>query len=372
MAKTRTRSKRKWPEHLAARVRALRQRLSGEGLDGLLITHPPDIRYLTDFAGDDSWLLVTARQAYVLTDFRFGEALEQSSPFVTAVMRKGRMTDALQDLLSDLKVAKIGFQADHLTVIQHRTLREAVEGVSFEPTEAWLLEQRAVKDEHELRNIRRALAVQEQALMQTLDQIRPGMSEQELVALVNYNMRWIGGEGESFPTIVAIDANSSLPHHVAGRTRVKAGATILIDCGAKADGYCSDLTRVVSMGGFPPRLTEVYNLVREAQLAAIDAIAPGKTLKEIDEVARSIIREAGYGDQFGHGLGHGIGLEIHEKPTLSPRAEGVLEPGNVVTVEPGVYLPGVGGVRIEDDVLVTEKGHRKLSTLPTAIESAII
>jgi Xaa-Pro aminopeptidase len=198
------------------------------------------------------------------------------------------------------------------------------------------------------------------------------MSESEVVALLEYNMRWIGGEGVSFPTIVAVGPNGSLPHAVPGRTRLKAGKPILIDCGCRADGYCSDLTRVVSIGQMPRKIEEIYNVVLEAQQAAIDAIEPGKSLQEIDAVARDIITDAGYGEQFGHSLGHGIGLEIHEQPTLSKRSEGELVAGHVVTVEPGIYLPGVGGVRIEDDVLVTEKGRRVLSSLPKDLESAII
>ena len=185
-------------------------------------------------------------------------------------------------------------------------------------------------------------------------------------------MRLLGADGPSFPTIVAADANASLPHAIPGRRKVKKGGIVLIDWGAKWGGYCSDLTRVVALGKMPAKIQEIYQIVYDAQRAAIDAIEPGKALKEIDAAARTVIEKAGFGDQFGHSLGHGLGLDVHEQPTLSGRSKGSLEPGHVVTVEPGIYLPGVGGVRIEDDVLVTAKGRRVLSDLPATIGSTII
>jgi len=360
--------------HVAERVRRLRRRLNEAELDGILITRAVDIRYLTDFSGEDSWALVTARKVYILSDFRFSEEIDHAAPQAVKVLRQGKMSDCLIETLDGLKVKTLGFQAEVMTVDAHDTLRGKLKDIpiTLKPTRGWLTELRSIKDETELRAIRRALSVHEQAFKQTLDQLRPGLSESEAVALMEYNMRWIGADGMSFPTIVAVGANASLPHAVPGRTRIKPGKPILIDCGVKAKGYCSDLTRVVCLGPMPRKMENIYRIVLEAQQAAIDAVAPGKTMKEIDRVARDIITAAGYGEQFGHSLGHGIGLEIHEQPTLSQRAEGELQPQQVVTVEPGIYLPGVGGVRIEDDVLVTDKGHRTLSTLPKDLESAII
>lgn len=375
MAKPSTRSKpsrKSAPAHLTQRLRKLRKRLSGTDADALLVTRQVDIRYLTDAAVDDSWLLVTSRSVWVISDSRFEQTLATTCPHAKCVIRTAGLVDALKSLVGDLKLKKIAFIGDTMTVGQHKALAKAVGASKLKPIDDWLIEQRAVKDEVELRSIRRAIGVMEQAYVQTIDQVRPMMSEREIAALLEYNMRWIGGDGPAFDTIVAVAANGSIPHHAPGRTRVKAGKAILIDFGALADGYRGDVTRVVCMGQFPPRIAEIYDIVREAQLAAIDAIAPGRKLSDIDAVARDIITEAGFGENFGHGLGHGIGLAIHEQPSFSKRSEGVLEPGNVVTVEPGIYLPGVGGVRIEDDVLVTAKGHRKLTTLPSDRESAII
>lgn len=366
------RAKDDWPEHLLDRQNKLRHRLAEASSPAMLVTHAPDVRYLTDLDIEDTWLIVTDREVHLVTDRRFEQQVERSRPQAKLVVRDGPMADALASLCKDVKLKALSFQADHLTVSQHEALGGKLEGVTLTPTKRWLVEQRAVKDARELRMIRRALALQEQAFHQLLDQIRPGMSESEVATLLEYNMRWIGAEGVSFPTIVAIGANGSLPHHRPGKTRVKANTPILIDCGAKAGGYCSDLTRVVAINGFSQRMTEIYKVVHEAQRAGIDAIKPGVPLKDVDAAARGVIEDAGYGAYFAHSLGHGIGLEIHEEPTLSARGEGELREGHVVTVEPGVYLPGVGGVRLEDDVLVTAKGRRKLSTLPTDFESAII
>jgi len=361
-----------WPDHLTARLKILRKRIAEADCDGMLVTHAPDVRYLTAFPGDDSWVVVTPKAVTLISDSRFDEQIDQACPYVKKVIRTGAIADALAETVKGLKIKALAFQADHVTVRGHQKLIEKLSKGMLKPTDGWLVDQRAVKDATELRNLRRAIALHEQAYMQTMDQIRPGMSENEVATLLEYNMRWIGGEGASFATIVAIAANAALPHHIPGRTRVKPNIPILIDSGTKANGYCSDLTRVVALGGLSQKLTEVYQVVLEAQQAGIDAIRPGASCKAVDAAARKVIDDAGYGEYFGHGLGHGIGLEIHEQPTLSPRSEGELAEGNVVTVEPGIYLPGVGGVRIEDDVLVTARGHRKLTTLPNALDSAII
>jgi Xaa-Pro aminopeptidase len=235
-----------------------------------------------------------------------------------------------------------------------------------------LLDQRAVKQPMEISAIRQALKIQRQAFRRTLDQLRPGQTENQVAAFLEYQMRLLGADGASFPTIAAADANAALPHAIPGPRKLRRGGILLIDWGARFRGYCGDLTRVVALGKMPPKLREVYKVVLDAQLAAIDAVGPGKRLKDIDAVARCMIEKAGYGEYFGHGLGHGIGLDIHEQPVLSRRAKGELRPGHVVTVEPGIYLPGVGGVRIEDDVLVTARGRQVLSDLPKSLESAII
>lgn len=363
---------RSWPDYLKSRLKRLRQRFDEASLGGLLVTNPVDIRYLTGFIGEDSWLLVTDKSVYLFSDFRFQEEIEAEQPYVTLVLRSGSMAEAFAEKVAELKLSPIGFQAGHLTVQLLNKIESHLESTELAAVEDWLLEQRAVKDDAEIKLIKKAVFIQEQAYVQTLELIQPDMSEMELTALLEYNMRYQGADGASFPTIVAIDANASRPHAVPGHAKVKDGSIVLIDFGAKFGGYCSDLTRVVGVGSMPEKIKEIYKVVLEAQHAAITAVKPGVKLSEIDARARQVIEAAGYGDYFGHGTGHGIGLDIHESPRLAKSAEGELVPGNVVTVEPGIYLPGIGGVRIEDDVVVTNKGRRKISTLPTDLESAII
>jgi Xaa-Pro aminopeptidase len=342
------------------------------GLDGLLITYPRDIQYLTDFTGEDSWLVVTARQLWILSDFRLEEQIARSSPFAKAVIRTKAMQKAAAEVIGDLKLRRIGFQSEHMTVQTHKVLAGEVGVRKLKPINGWLVEQRAVKDEVELKHIRRAIRIQQQAFKQLREEVRLGMTELEITALLENHMREGGGEGPSFPIIVATGPNSSLCHAIPGKSRVRKGQPLLIDFGTVSGGYCSDMTRVLSFGPLRKPLDEVYKVVLEAQQAAIEAIKPGVKLRDVDAVARKIIADAGYGDRFGHGLGHGIGLDIHEQPVLSGKVKGLLQPGHVVTVEPGIYLPGVGGIRIEDDVEVTAKGRRVLSNLPKTPKSAII
>lgn len=365
----------KTPAHLAARVAALRERMAKFKADALLVTNPKDIRYLTGFCGDDSWAVVTLKPGrdIVISDFRFDEEIAHAAPHVVKVIRKGAITDALKKTMKRRKLRRIALQSDHVSLAERKAVAKKIGGRKLVDVEDKLIEQRSVKGPDEVDAIRRALAIHQRAYRETLRWIKPGQTEKQVAAYLEYRMACGGSDGTSFPTIVAADANASLPHAVPGPRKIQAGGTVLIDSGARWGGYCSDLTRVVALGKMPAKIREIYKIVLDAQLAAIAAIAPGKKLKDIDKVARDIIKKAGYGDRFGHGLGHGIGLDIHEQPVLSYRMKkGELKPGHVVTVEPGIYLPGVGGVRIEDDVLVTMGGHEVLSDLPKDLESAII
>ena len=373
MAKKRT-SKSKPPAHLADRVRALQKRLKQTGASALLVTNPCDIRYLTGFIGDDSWALIPMRglKAYILSDFRFEEQIQKEASHAKAIMRKKSLAEELAGLTKILRADRIAIQPDYTTLAARKTLVKYLGAKRLLVTDDGLLQQRAVKDAGEVKAIRKALSIQQQAFRETCDFIKPGQCEYEVAAYLEYRMRALGADGVSFPSIVAADANASLPHAIPGPRKLKAGGIVLIDFGAKWGGYCSDLTRVVALGKMKPKMREIYQIVLDAQMAAIDAIGPGKKLSDIDAVARGVIEKAGYGERFGHSLGHGIGLDIHEQPVLAGKAKGELEPGQVVTVEPGIYLPGLGGVRIEDDVLVTPRGHKVLSDLPKSLESAII
>jgi Xaa-Pro aminopeptidase len=374
MASKKSARKTDSPTHLADRVRTMQKRLRSTGDSALLVTNPGDIRYLTGFVGDDSWALVPMRgnKVYILSDFRFEEQIQSEAPHAVAVMRKKGLAEELAALSDRIKAKKIAVQPDYTTLSLRKTLTKHLGAKRILAIDDGLLSQRAVKDANEVKAIHKALAIQQEAFRETCDFIKPGQSEYEVAAYLEYRMRALGADGVSFPSIIAADANASLPHAVPGKKKIKAGGIVLIDWGAKWGGYCSDLTRVVAVGKMKPKIREIYKIVLDAQMAAIDAIAPGKRLCDIDAVARRVIDKAGYGERFGHSLGHGIGLDIHEQPVLAAKAKGELEPGQVVTVEPGIYLPGVGGVRIEDDVLVTPRGRKVLSDLPKSLESAII
>lgn len=367
-------SKTSTPAHLADRVQALQARIRKHRGDAMLVTNPRDIRYLTGFVGDDSWALVPARggKIVVLSDFRFEEQVAREAPHVSLRLRKTGLADELAELRKTLELRRILVQPDYVTLAQSDLLAEKVGERRLRAKPDGLIQQRAVKDATEVAAIRKSLKIQQEAYRRIIHRLQPGPTESAVAAELEMEMRMLGAEGTSFPSIVAFGSNASLPHAIPGSRRAKAGDVLLFDWGARTGGYCSDLTRVVAIGRMSPRMREVYKVVLDAQLAAIAAIAPGKSLKEVDGVARGVIEKAGYGERFGHSLGHGIGLDIHEQPVLSPRAKGELEPGQIVTVEPGIYLPGEGGVRIEDDVLVTAKGHEVLSDLPKSLESAII
>jgi Xaa-Pro aminopeptidase len=364
----------KTPDQLKRRVRAVQRRLTEEGHDALLVSNPVDIRYLTGFVGDDSCAIIERRKERptVVSDFRFNEQIGREAPHVAIVMRTGAIADTIARTVRRLRIKKLAVQSASMTLQQRKALVRHLGASRVRPWDDGLLMQRAVKDEDELRSIRKAVSIQQRAFREMLKFIEPGKTEAEVCAYLEYRVRALGADCPSFPSIIAADANAALPHAIPGKTKVRAGGILLVDWGAKVNGYCSDMTRVIALGKMKPKLREIYKIVLDAQTAAIDAIAPGKRLKDIDAVARQIIAKAGYGDQFGHGLGHGIGYDIHEQPVLSSRSKGVLEPGQIVTVEPGIYLPGVGGVRIEDDVLVTARGRRVLCDLPKGLDSAII
>jgi Xaa-Pro aminopeptidase len=362
------------PPDLHRRVAQFRQRLRRDGLQAILLTNPRDIRYLTGFVGDDSWAVVSAASPLptILTDFRFEEQAAHEASHVPVRIRKAALADDLAEFLAARRIHRLGLQAASVTLAQRQTLGRKLKSVRLRPIDDRLLEQRAVKDAGEVAAIRRALRIQEEAFRRTIAQIRPGLTEAHLAAVLEFEMRSLGATGPSFPSIVAAGANASLPHAIPGPAKVHANGIVLIDWGARYGGYCADLTRVVALGKMPAKIREIYQIVLDAQLAGIAAVAPGKSVKQVDAAARQVIAKAGYAAQFGHGLGHGIGLDIHELPTLALRGKGELKPGHVVTVEPGIYLPGLGGVRIEADVLVTARGGEVLSRLPKDLASAII
>ena len=363
-----------WPPHLSARLTALRAAQHKKKLPVLLVNYGPDVSYLTGFEGDDSWALVTPESVWLITDSRYSQQVSQQCPWVRMVVRKKGLAEALARIMGRSGIGVLAAQEESLTVREERSLRTALSKcghkVVLKTAAGLVVPLRNCKDAVEIKLIEQAVAVAEHGFEKLKAGLRPGMSENEIAALLVYEMRRRGAEDASFETIVAAGANGSLPHYRPGSVKLENNSALLIDWGAWVEGYRSDLTRMIFVGQVPRKVEEIYQVVREAQQAAIAAIKPGMTGNEVDKIARNIIKKAGYGKAFGHSLGHGIGRDIHEQLSLSPRSTVILEAGMVVTVEPGIYLPGIGGVRIEDDVLVTPGGHRVLSTLPNDIGSA--
>lgn len=356
----------------AQRIRCLARRLSGHGASHLLVTDPADVGYLTGFLGGDSYLLVPASgKPTIISDFRYQEELEHLGSLVRVHIRSGAMMPAVGEVVSG--VDSLAFQAEHLTVSQREALAKLVGARKLVPTSGLISELRAVKDEHEVRLIRKAIRIQEAALLDVLPTIEPGQTEAEIAGRLESEMKRRGASGLSFDSIVAARANGSLPHYRPGLTKTAANQPLLIDWGARYQGYGGDMTRTFSLGRWPARLKEVYGIVLEAHLKAADALREGAMTTDVDRVAREHITRHGYGDCFGHGLGHGLGINVHEQPRLSHMAPPApLKAGNIVTIEPGVYLPGIGGVRIEDDYLVTARGSRNLCTLPKTLAWATL
>jgi Xaa-Pro aminopeptidase len=358
----------------AARRRSALRRLDDcqSGLDALLVSRVQDVTWLSGFTGEDSMLLLGRDWTVLLTDGRYDEQARQECAGVEVSVRTGAMSAAIAEVLAGRKVRKLGFQAASLTVAQRDALAGKVGKVKLMGVTEVLSHVRLVKDAEEVASIRRSARVAQKAFKELTargPKAFVGRTEAQVAAELEYLMRKGGASGASFETIVAAGAHGSRPHYRPGATKIRAGDPVLIDWGALVDGYCSDLTRVVFTGRIPPKIAEIYAIVLDAQQAAIRAVGSGRSVKTVDAAARDRITRAGYGEQFVHGLGHGIGLEIHEGPSLSSRSKMRLRKGMVVTVEPGVYLPGVGGVRIEDDVLVEAHGQTVLTSLPRTLSA---
>ena len=362
--------------YLKVRHKSVRDGMKALKLDGMLLTHPPDLAFLTNFTGDDSIGLITEKDLHLVTDFRYQEQAQIEAGWVKAAIREGKMEDMLAKVLADAKVKRVGFEANSTTFGQVHALDRAMKAlnppidVELVPLEDVMAKHRMVKDDHEIDLIRKSVGVAEEAFEAVRGEIEAGKTENEVAGLLVFELRARGATNSSFPVIVASGASSSLPHYRPGETLIQRDQPLLIDWGAIYKGYCSDLTRTMTVGRVSPKIKQIYKVVLEAQEAAIRFLRPGVTTTQADRVARDVIDKAGYGEQFGHGLGHGIGREIHELPVM--RKTGVTEeelrPGMVVTVEPGIYLPGEGGVRIEDDVLITHSGCEVLSSLDRSFE----
>ncbi len=352
------------PEPYSLRINKLRNELARRKLDGYFVQERMDQFWLTGFTGEDGGAVVTRNAVVLLTDGRFDEAADRESPFAKKVLRKKRDAQTNAKEIKKLRIQKLGFNPGHMSVADYNDLKKHLSPVKLTPADGMITPFRGIKDAGEVERMRAAIRVAEQAFERVRAWLRPGLTEREIAAQLVYEMQRLGAQGETFPSIVAVGPNSSLPHYEPGDRPLTENEILLVDWGARVGWYGSDLTRVLWLGSIAPELKKIFEIVRESHDRAIAAVRPGIKTHDVDRVAREVIRKAGYGERFNHATGHGLGLVAHETPRVGKGTKIKLEPGMVITIEPGIYLPGLGGVRLEDDVLVTETGYEVLSTLP--------
>ena len=362
-------------KYLRRRRKAFSKARSRASVQGFLVTNPVDVGYLTGFTGDDSFLLISKNHAVLLTDGRYTQQAAEECDGVEVFTRDCSMPKAFGQVLKGRNIRKIAVQESHVTLGLRKVLVAEIGKRKLVEIPPVVPDLRIIKDADEIACIRKAVKIAEKAFRQLMDRGLSywiGKTERGLAADLEYLMRLTGADKSAFETIVAVGKNAALPHYRPGNHKIKCGDQILVDWGASLNGYCSDLTRVVFAGKIPPLMESVYSVVLSAQQKAIDAIQPGKRCLQIDSAARKIIDNAGYGINFLHSLGHGLGRNVHEAPVLGRNQKNTLRAGMVVTAEPGIYLPGVGGVRIEDDVLVTVGGREKLSSLSRSVTDMVL
>jgi Xaa-Pro aminopeptidase len=346
------------------RLSKLRQSLLDQNVDAVLVGQPENRRYLSGFTGSTGWLIITAGRQVLATDFRYYEQVEREAPAFELAKVTGKYADILPGLLVDLGVKRLGYESQHLTVDQWSTWSEATKEVEWVPLKSTVETIRMVKDEGEMEAIRRSVALTDAAFAHLLEGIRPGMTELEAAWEIEAYMRTHGASKTSFDLIVAAGPNGALPHARPGERILQPGEPIVVDIGCALEGYCSDMTRTFCFGQPSPKYLEVWDIVRRAQEAAGASIRAGVSGLSVDAAARDLITAAGYGEAFGHGLGHGVGLAVHESPSAGRLSEDTLQAGMTLTVEPGIYLPGEFGVRLEDLVIIHEQGMEILTNTP--------
>lgn len=339
------------------------------GLDALLITKAENRRYLSGFTGSSGWLFIHPERRAVVTDGRYWSQVGDQAPDWELIRfqaaEHGRLSRALQQWVSQGGWSgRVGFESDDVTVALHVQLEEDLPTLDLVPTRGLTEKLRQVKEPAEVEAVRRAAAAADRAFLTTMEQFREGIRECDLCAELEYQLQKAGARKPAFDSIVASGPNGAYPHAGVTRRAIGVGELVTLDFGALLDGYASDITRTVWLGALDPMSQRIYRVVREAQLKALEALRPGKTAAELDGVARRHIEDAGFGDAFRHSLGHGIGLAVHESPTLRSTVSTVLEAGMVVTVEPGIYLEGERGCRVEDTVVITDDGFEYLTAAP--------
>jgi Xaa-Pro aminopeptidase len=350
-------------DYFAGRRQQLAALLQMENLDSLLITNPINVSYLTGFSGDSSYLIVSRERTVLISDARYSQQIAEECRGLEIHIRPHSqlLPNATAEVLDKLSLRKVGFESGHLTVGELESYRELARAVDWKGDRDRVEKLRQIKDPSEVEQIRQVIAIAEQAYTTFLAQLKPQDNEKDLHDNMELCIRRAGGRCASFPSIIAVGERAALPHAPPTGKTVADAELLLVDWGAKGHFYNCDLTRVLATHRIAPKLEKVYAVVLQAQAKALQAVRPGAKAKDIDAEARAVIEQAGFGQFFSHGLGHGLGLQVHEAPAIRQNSEAVLKAGMVFTIEPGIYLPDWGGVRIEDDVLVTPEGCEVLT-----------
>lgn len=342
----------------------LRNRFEELGIDGMLITDPYNRRYLTDFTGTAGTVLVSKSEAFLLVDFRYtSQANAQVTNFTVKEIDRAIIYKEISTLAESLGINKLGFEQQHQSYLYYSQLSKEIKA-ELVPVSNVVEKLRMIKNESEMAILKKAAEIADVAFEHILTFIQPGRTEIEIANELEFHMRKLGATSSSFDMIVASGVRSALPHGVASEKVIEQGDMVTLDFGAYFQGYCSDMTRTFAVGKPDPKLKDIYSIVHAALENALSGIKAGMTGKEADALTRDLISEKGYGDYYGHGMGHGIGLYIHEDIFMNPTCELLVEEGMVLTVEPGIYIPGLGGVRIEDDIIVKKDGIEIITKSP--------
>lgn len=345
------------------RLIAIRKICGQNSFDAFMVSNDVNRRYLSGFDGSAGTLLISQEKAYLVTDFRYIEQATAQAEGFEVKKRGDDLHQSMAQLFAECGWSKIAFESKQVSYAEYIEMKEEL-GVELIPLDGAVEKLRMIKNKRELEILRSGAQELDRAFRYICTKLRPGVTEKEIDLELEFYLRRNGAEAAAFRFIVASGERGALPHGTATTKKLAHGELVTIDFGAVYDGYATDMTRTVAIGSTVQRQREIYGIVEEARSAAAAFVKPGIKANEADQVARDIIEKAGYGAYFGHGLGHGVGLETHEQPTLNPRSTTLLEPGMVITVEPGIYIPGWGGVRIEDMVLVTAEGAELLTRSP--------
>ncbi len=336
--------------------------IENTGLDAFLIKGADNIFYLSGFRGSEATLIVTRGDVILLTDFRYityARDIAQGIIIEEVSWKK----NLLEEICGRYSIKKIGFDCINTTYSMYNRWRETVKNVDFIPIEDEIERIRTHKEPDEIDTILKAVDIATKAFIDVLERICPGKTEKQIANEIDYAMQTLGAEGPSFDTIVASGTRAALPHAVPTDKEINDGDAVIIDFGAMFEGYCSDETCTVLIGETNSKLKDIYKIVNDARILGLERVMPGASIKELDSVVRSFINDAGYGEYFRHGVGHGVGIAVHEPPAINGSSEGILEENMIITIEPGIYLPNVGGVRLEDMLLVTKNGSKVLTSI---------